>query len=649
MTSWSSDRQGRRSRGNQELTAGPITDTSVLRRGTVTTVVGWAHVRLLAVVVLLSLAGALVWAVALSQVRYDQLGDLGLVSVLPTWAYIAFIPLAAALVLVLSRPRISGWLALGITILLIAILYGSSPLLSGEIRISAAWRHLGVVDYVVQHGRVDPLLDVYHNWPGFFVLVAALTQAVGITDIRPIALWAPVWQSLLYLPALYVVFRALTRDRRVVWLAIWIFLASDWIGQDYFSPQGLGFFLYLVMLAVLLRWLGSREYRHALPALTAEPREVRRRTPPLPAVLRRLREQIRADGGVRGWIRAGVWGLRPPRGAGLSPGARAGLGVSVILIFAYVVMAHQLTPFFALAAATALLLLLRVRTVVFVPLMGVLIGAWVIFATVPYLSGHIQQLAEVGDALASNIGGRLSGSPQHQIVVFARLGLTGLLWLGAGVGVLRRISLGSWDATAGALAAAPFPMLGLQSYGGEMLLRIALFSLPCVALLIAFLFLPTARQGRVTSVAIFGFLVLLTSSFMLTRYGNERLETFTSDEVSAIQVVYDTAPRGSLLLAVSGNIPWKWTRYDEYRYRPIGDATYFDDAEGLLDEARHFQGPVYLVITKSQRAYTEMVVGAPVGAFDRFVDGLLATNQFHVVYRNVDAIIAEYIGAGAGA
>lgn len=597
--------------------------------------------------VLAALTG-LVWAAALSQVRYDQLGDLGLVSVVPLWAYAAFIPLALSFVLVLSAPRVSARLAIVVTLVLIAILYGTSPLLSGEIRLAAAWRHLGVVDYVVQHGSVDPTLDVYHNWPGFFVLAATLVKALGIDDLRTIALWAPVWQSIAYLPALYVLFRSLTRDRRVVWLAIWVFYGADWIGQDYFSPQAVGFFIYLAMVAVIIRWLGQRDGRRP-PVDSGEPDSwvERRRAGPL-AAIRSLRER----GALRAVIQGldGLFDVLPPRGTGLSPIARASLAAAVVVVFGYVVMAHQLTPFFALGAVLLLMALRRVRSIVLAPLMGVMIGSWVVFAAVPYLSGHIQQLAEVGDALATNISGRVSGSPEHQLVVLARLGLTGFLWLVAVVGILRRLGAGSWEVTAGALLASPFPMLGLQSYGGEMLLRIALFSLPFAALLIASALLPKARPLRLPSQLAIGTLaVVVLSSFFLTRYGNERLETFTPSEVAATEELYATAPPGSLLLAISGNLPWKWTRYDEYRYRPIGDATFFGRADLLIDEARLFNGPVYLVVTRAQRAYTEMVLGEPKGAFDAFVDDVLATGQFRTVYENPDAMIAVYVPPPAGA
>ncbi|MCJ7709883.1 MAG: hypothetical protein MUQ32_03550, partial [Chloroflexi bacterium] len=276
-----------------------------------------------------------------------------------------------------------------------------------------------------------------------------------------------------------------------------------------------------------------------------------------------------------------------------------------------------------------------------------MIGAWAIFFGVPYLSGHLQQIAAsvgFGDGLASNLTSRLEGSPGHQAVVFARLAITGMAWLLAAAGVLRRMVTGHWDVTAVALAVAPFPMFALQSYGGEMLLRITLFSLPFVALLTAFLVFPRRTPaGRPTILAVFILTLVLLGTFMLTRYGNERLETFTRDEVAAVDILYKEAPAGSLLLGVTGNIPWKSTRYEEYRYRPFGDATFFGEADQMLQVARDYGGPVYLIATRAQRASVEMVHGAPEGAFDAFVTELLATNRFQAIYRNPDAIVARYV------
>src|SRR5204863_3853362 len=53
--------------------------------------------------------------------------------------------------------------------------------------------------------------------------------------------------------------------RRIA-LAVWLFIIANWIGQDYFAPQAFGFFLFLVVLAIALRWyrrpaVASRRWR----------------------------------------------------------------------------------------------------------------------------------------------------------------------------------------------------------------------------------------------------------------------------------------------------------------------------------------------------------------------------------------------------
>lgn len=571
-------------------------------------------------------ASATVWGLALSQVPYREVGDLGLVSVLPAWACLAFVPLAAAAAWLVHHPTVPLVPAVVLSLLLIAILEGSSPLLSGEPRISAAWRHLGVIDYVIRNGRVDPSVDVYHNWPGYFALAATLAQAAGVTDLRGIALWAPVWQSVAYLPALYLLFTGLVADRRVTWLAIWTFYGVNWIGQDYLSPQALGFFLYLVLVALFVRWLARRDARtgsvEGAPAWRSA--------------------------GIPRWLVDRLYATHPPAADALTPTARVLLATAIVLVYGYTVTAHQLTPFFMLAATTALLILLRLRWMLLVPLVLVMIAGWALLAAVPYLTGHIDQIAATSGGLGgigANVGERLGGSADHRLVVAARLLLTGAVWAIGGLGVLRRLRTGHWDVMLVALAIAPFPLFALQSYGGEMLLRIALFSLPAVGVLAAFAILP--RTGAVSlprTVAVFGLSIVVLSTFLLTRYGNERLETFSHGEVAAVEVLYEEAPAGSMLLAVSGNLPWKVTRYEEYRYRPTGDDSYFGSPAELLAAASEYPGPVYLIITRAQQAAAEMIDGAPPGAFAEFVDGLLATNRFEIVYRNADAFIARHTG-----
>jgi len=106
----------------------------------------------------------------------------------------------------------------------------------------------------MQYGTVDPNIDAYFNWPVFFIWAALLSQVAGLASPLVLANWTPVVLNAMYLVPLLLIFRAGTSNHRVVWVAMWFFFVSNWIGQDYFSPQGLNFFLYLAVLAVLLTW-----------------------------------------------------------------------------------------------------------------------------------------------------------------------------------------------------------------------------------------------------------------------------------------------------------------------------------------------------------------------------------------------------------
>jgi hypothetical protein len=577
-----------------------------------------------------SVGSLVLWLLAMRSADLGQLTDLGLVSVLPLWSYLAFIPIVAAFVIVLCGPRPSTWLLAAIVVLLILMLYGAVPFVEGEPRFSPSYRHIGLIDYVTRHGSVDPTIDAYHNWPGMFILVSAVAGAVGLTDLTAVATWAPLWFNLLYLPALFVLLDSLTNDRRVVWLGVWLFYLADWIGQDYFAPQAFGFFLFLVTTAVLVRWLTARDAAGAGGSMVANFPLIGRLPRPIRKIVNRVFER------------------EPMRAEKLSPAGRAGLMAAYLVIFGFTITGHQLTPFFMCGAVGALLVLVRVRWPSLPIAMGVMIAAWVAFVAVAFLIGHFQNVAgyvgTLSDSLATNLTGRLDGSSGHRDVVLVRLGFAVVIWVLAGLGIVRRLAAGRWDVTAVALAAAPFPLFAVQAYGGEMLLRIYLFSLPFMALLIAFALLPRLRDEAPTwlGLIVVGGSLALVVAFMVARYGNERIESFTPGEVAAVEELYDMAPKGSLLVSVDGDVPWKSIRYEEYRYRPT-DGNYYDSLEGMFAEMSQHVGPVYLIVTRSQGAYAEMILGASADEWTAFEQRMFATGWFQIVSRTPDATIARFI------
>ena len=74
----------------------------------------------------------------------------------------------------------------------VLMLHGATGLIDDVPAFNVVWRHAGVTDYVLQTGSVDPHIDAYFNWPGFFILVASLTSLLGFGAASAVAGWAPL-------------------------------------------------------------------------------------------------------------------------------------------------------------------------------------------------------------------------------------------------------------------------------------------------------------------------------------------------------------------------------------------------------------------------------------------------------------------------
>ena len=194
--------------------------------------------------ILLPLCALFVWAVSLNYVNIRDMTDLGLVSILPASVIIALVILTISFCLTLQQPEPRASIILLHLFLLVFMLYGITTLVEEASRFAVVYRHAGYTDYIMRTGSVNPDLDAYFSWPGFFVLSAFVTRVTGYQDILPLAAWAPVFFNLIYLGPLYMIFTSATTDKRLIWLGLWFFYLTNWIGQDYFSSQGFNFFFY---------------------------------------------------------------------------------------------------------------------------------------------------------------------------------------------------------------------------------------------------------------------------------------------------------------------------------------------------------------------------------------------------------------------
>ena len=316
------------------------------------------------------------WALSLGRIDAADISDLGLVSVLPATFYAGLVVLVGSFSWTLATRRAPGWLYLAHVGALVLMLHGTPAIIEEVPRFAVTWRHAGITDYIVQHGSVDPGIDAYFNWPGFFILCAAFQELAGLSSMTGLARWGSLFFELLYLAPLLMIFRGFTHDRRVIWAAVFLFYATNWIGQDYFSPQAESLFLFLVIVGIVVRWFPA-----PAPAGT-------------PSALARF------------------------------GGQRAALMATLILVFAAIVPSHQLTPFMALIGVAALVVFKRSDARGLPTLMAVMIAAWVVFMTVAYLSGHIEKITGsvgVGQTVGANVNDHVAGSAEHLLVIKVRL------------------------------------------------------------------------------------------------------------------------------------------------------------------------------------------------------------------------------------
>ena len=588
--------------------------------------------------VFLPLCALLLWYISLREVDVQRMNDLGLVSVFPPLTIISLILLSVSFCVALRQPHKHTPVLLLHVAFLIFMLYGVTTLVEEAPRFSVLYRHEGYTEYILRTGTVDPNLDAYFNWPGFFILSAFVTRVAGYLNIYFFGLWAPVFFNLIYLGPLYIIFTSATTDKRIVWLGLWFFYVTNWIGQDYFSPQGLNFFLYLVIIAILLRWF---KVAPSAQSLLKEPRDQH---------LGRIGFFVHR---FFAWLRAPDT-LRTP----VQPRQRTALLAILITIFAFSVFSHPLTPFFIIASVTALVIFRRCSPFWLPILMAVITGAWIIIMTEAFLAGHLSWvtggLGNIFGAVSANVSNRVEGSPEHVFITKIRLVMTFFIWGLAFVGAVRRLRHGQHDISYILLAIAPFPLLVAQPYGGEMLLRIYLFSLPPMTFFAACVFFPTLTSGKScwTTVVIASICIILLGGFLFTRYGNERQDYMTDAEVAGVHYLYSIARPGSIFIEGSDGTPWQMQDYEKYNTYSLTDKLYNAVATGnvnaivqYIQSTKHTNA--YLIFTRSQKATAESTLGLPSDALDRLENVLISSGKFKRVYFNPDAQILKFVGGSS--
>ncbi|MFD5099650.1 polysaccharide biosynthesis C-terminal domain-containing protein [Streptomyces albidochromogenes] len=545
----------------------------------------------LAVAVLLLAALALYWLPVrgIGEAGLDRMGGLGLVSVLPgaTLLGAGLLAVSFASLLWLDRPRTV--LLTAALLATVVSLHALPAVLEAEPRFPTAWQHLGFLDYIERTGTAVPDLDARWSWPGFFALAAFVAEACGVTDMAPVIRWWPSAMQLLYLPPLFLLTRSMRAGWRARWAGAWIFVLSGWVGQDYFSPQGFTYGMYLAFVAVLLVWF-------------REPRV--------------------------------LWTRRRPGEAEVRPAGRREKAVLLLVLiglFAATVPAHQLTPFVMLGVLAVLVVAGRSTLRGLPMLFAVLVAVWIGFFAEPYWSGHFDELfggvGGVGGNVTSSVSGRIEGgSSTHKLVLYVRVAMAGGVLALACWGWWRRRFAGYSERSLLVLAFVPFLGFGMQSYGGEMALRVFMFALPGAALLAGLALFPrtgvTAAEREADRKSLAPLAALLTGlvlmgGFLVSRWGNESFERTRGGEVAAMEFVYAHDDPSVRLLWMSDDpvdevtpaIPWGARDMEKVTYVPTLAPRDPVLVAGLVKSLKTAGPHAYLMINRSQSTYLRLDAG----------------------------------------
>lgn len=556
------------------------------------------------------------WAYGTSQLRRSGVGIYGLLASANAWFVIGLLVLLAGLVLELRRSEPRSWLlALQLLGLIVAI-YSTIPIIFGAPEYAWVYKHIGIISAFQRYGRITDPTSIYQEWPVLFAGVAGVSSLAHINSLS-FAAWAPLAFELADALLLLAIFRLLTGERRIAWLAVVFYEGLiAWVGQDYLSPQAFGYLLWLAITLIILRWL-----RATAPASAPHGR------------LARLRAPL-------------VAGLRPaPQTTRVMRVVALAL---VVAIYSAIVAAHQLTPYVALAGVGGLTALDLVRPRWLLALLAAIALA--------YLVPHYELIAH-------DFGGLFSGGSPVQNASGARgtyhagaeattaqivRALAAGMWLLALAAISRRRRALGPIAIPVVLAFSPFVILAAQSYGGEAIYRVYLFSAPWCALLIAagLCEMRVSRRLPLRWPLIGCACVATLFAGLQGLYGPVLVDAFTPGEVTASRWLYTHIPRGSLIVLPVDDFPVLETAdYDDYEIQvmpadPQVGASWMNEGdlaqvESWIADLGH--RTAYLVVSRSMNASADYF-GAPQG-YAKLVSTIPDVLRGLVVYHNGDATI----------
>lgn len=578
----------------------------------------------------LLIVGLALWGFGVSQAKVTTLGSYGLIGALPIVYYAGLAVLVISAGAELARRTPSGWRLSLHAVALVVMLYGTAPLVYSQGRYSWLYKTIGVVQYVNEHGQLNRHIDIYQNWPGFFAFAAWFGKTAGVASPLSYAKWAQLAFELAALPLLYLIYDSLSLTLRQRWLALLLYSAGNWIGQDYFSPQALGTIISIGIMALAMRWLyladSRNDHRSSAPASS-------RVSNP--------------------WL----------------------ICATIAGLYFVLTFTHELSPYILVVqlGALAIARLLRPR---WLPIVLAAIAIGYLIPRFAFVNTHYGVLKSIGNFFTNAeppafVAGNVTGS--QQIIERCAEVLSAGMWVLAVLAIW--LHRKSWRRMLGLalLAFSPVIVLAIQAYGQEGLLRVYLFSLPWTVALVASVLAPAGETAAKPAAdrdspssprglpyhrpfwdLVRGPLVLAVAIalFFPAFFGDDSFNRMTQAEVSSVASFLDRASAGPVFPAID-NTPLAFTaRYNVFpvtgifgsyslmKKSPVSPAI----ADRITNDAlskTHGKEPAYVLITPSMIAYNQAYRVTGTDSFAILVSALAHSSHWRLILDRSGTIIYE--------
>ena len=568
------------------------------------------------------------WIVALIQINLGHArGADGLLGALPLTFFLAMTLLCVSVCVHLQRSSLSP-LRLGAHVVSLAVmLQAPLPILyDGQARYYTQFKAVGETLYFSQHRGFATSVDIYQRWPGFFTLFSWFDKVAGLPSPLSYLAWSEIGFDLLFVLAFYFATGGLGLNPRQRWLATFLFLPGDWVatqGQDFYTPQALGFFLILIVVGLLLR---------------AQERSTR--------------------DSARHLARAGPWrsSSEPDR---LTT-------VVAVLLFVTVLFTHPLSPFVLVVYTLALTLVGRLRPV-WLCLLFAALALIYLAPNIPFLgrNGGLGFGNILGNAAPAGVPAPVRLGPNHLLLPL----LTGIVFGLGLIGICRRWRVREEWRSMVALLVSPIALLAVVHYGDETSYRVLLFSMPWAVAGAATLFYnsdPAIRPGwarRWGSPALVTAVVTILS--LSTNYSQTELYQSSAPDVAAAAYLNEVLPPGVVIYlddefptGMGGNYPsYLALGHDGIYYQPelINYPGFFAEpaqsaASDLAGSACGFTKPgarpVYVVFSRSQERLLADFHLISNASLQRFFNLLVASPLWKISFADPEVTIFSPVNCG---